>query len=121
MHEVTPALDDGPILGQARVPVLPGDTAEALAIGRRIGDRVLVIATSTGGTLAALAATDPELSERLAGVVLISPNFGVQNPKAGLLTLPVDERLQRLAQLLIDAVDPCVESRVEVAEATGHA
>ena len=40
---------------------------------------------------------------------------------AGLLTLPVDERLQRLAQLLIDAVDPCVESRVEVAEATGHA
>ncbi|KPQ13899.1 MAG: phosphoribosylglycinamide formyltransferase 1 PurN [Rhodobacteraceae bacterium HLUCCO18] len=31
VHEVTPALDDGPILGQARVPVLPGDTAETLA------------------------------------------------------------------------------------------
>ena len=31
VHEVTAALDDGPILGQARVPVLPGDTAEALA------------------------------------------------------------------------------------------
>ena len=31
VHEVTPVLDDGPILGQARVPVLPGDTAEALA------------------------------------------------------------------------------------------
>lgn len=31
VHEVTPALDDGPILGQARVPVLPGDTPEALA------------------------------------------------------------------------------------------
>ena len=30
VHEVTPALDDGPILGQARVPVLPDDTAEAL-------------------------------------------------------------------------------------------
>jgi phosphoribosylglycinamide formyltransferase 1 len=28
VHEVTPVLDDGPILGQARVPVLPGDTAE---------------------------------------------------------------------------------------------
>jgi phosphoribosylglycinamide formyltransferase-1 len=24
-------LDDGPILGQARVPILPGDTPEALA------------------------------------------------------------------------------------------
>ncbi|MGL4281511.1 MAG: phosphoribosylglycinamide formyltransferase [Albidovulum sp.] len=31
VHEVTPVLDDGPILGQARVPVMPGDTADALA------------------------------------------------------------------------------------------
>ncbi len=31
VHEVTPALDDGPVLGQARIPVLPGDTPETLA------------------------------------------------------------------------------------------
>lgn len=31
VHVVTPVLDDGPVLGQARVPVLPGDTAETLA------------------------------------------------------------------------------------------
>ena len=31
VHLVTPELDAGPILGQARVPVLPGDTAETLA------------------------------------------------------------------------------------------
>lgn len=31
VHEVTPVLDAGPILGQARVPVLPGDDAETLA------------------------------------------------------------------------------------------
>ncbi len=31
VHEVTAALDDGPILGQARVPVLAGDSAETLA------------------------------------------------------------------------------------------
>lgn len=31
VHEVTPALDDGPILGQAEVPVLPDDTEETLA------------------------------------------------------------------------------------------
>ena len=31
VHEVTADLDSGPILGQARVPVLPGDTAETLA------------------------------------------------------------------------------------------
>lgn len=31
VHEVTAALDDGPVLGQSRVPILPGDTPETLA------------------------------------------------------------------------------------------
>lgn len=31
VHEVTAKLDDGPILGQARVPIREGDTAETLA------------------------------------------------------------------------------------------
>lgn len=31
VHIVNAALDDGPILGQARVPVLPGDTPDMLA------------------------------------------------------------------------------------------
>jgi len=31
VHLVTPELDAGPILGQARVPVLPGDTEATLA------------------------------------------------------------------------------------------
>ncbi len=31
VHEVTAVLDDGPLLGQARVPILPEDTAETLA------------------------------------------------------------------------------------------
>ena len=31
VHEVTAGLDDGPVLGQARVPVLPGDTPATLA------------------------------------------------------------------------------------------
>ena len=35
VHEVVPDLDSGPILGQAAVPVLPGDTPDTLA------DRVL--------------------------------------------------------------------------------
>lgn len=31
VHEVTPLLDDGPILGKAQVPVLPDDTPDSLA------------------------------------------------------------------------------------------
>ena len=34
VHVVTPALDDGPLLGQVPVAIVPGDTAEAL--GRRV-------------------------------------------------------------------------------------
>lgn len=64
------------------------DMAEAIAIGRRLGERVLVIATSTGGTLAAIAATDPVLSRDMAGIVMISPNFGVRRLEGRLLDLP---------------------------------
>lgn len=64
------------------------DMAEAMAIGRRLRERVLVIATSTGATLTALAATDPVLSDGMAGVVLISPNFRINSRAAGLLELP---------------------------------
>jgi len=64
------------------------DMAEAMAIGRRLGNRVLVISTSTGATLAAVAATDPVLSRDMAGVVLISPNFRVNSPAAVILDLP---------------------------------
>lgn len=64
------------------------DVAEAMAIGRRLGDRVILVGTSTGGTLAALAATDPQLSQGLAGVVLISPNFELRNRMAWMLELP---------------------------------
>jgi alpha-beta hydrolase superfamily lysophospholipase len=64
------------------------DTAEAMAIGRRLGDRVVVIATSTGGTLAAVAATEPALARDMAGIVLISPNFGLRRGEALLLDMP---------------------------------
>ena len=31
VHFVTPGMDEGPVIAQARVPVLPGDTADSLA------------------------------------------------------------------------------------------
>ncbi|MFN4170368.1 MAG: alpha/beta hydrolase [Pseudorhodobacter sp.] len=68
------------------------DMAEALEIGRRIGERVLVISTSTGGTLAAIAAADPDLAPVLmrdvAGMVFVSPNFGIDRLASFLLGLP---------------------------------
>ncbi len=64
------------------------DVGEALAIGRALGRKIIVMATSTGGTLAAAAALDHEAMQDVAGIIFISPNFGLQNPAARLLTLP---------------------------------
>ncbi|MBF0255042.1 MAG: nickel-dependent hydrogenase large subunit, partial [Gammaproteobacteria bacterium] len=42
-------------------------------------------------------------------------NFHPQGPLVqGLKTLPADQRLARLAQLLVDAIDPCVEAQLSI-------
>ncbi len=64
------------------------DTAEALDVARQTGDRVIILATSTGATLAALAMTQPDLAQGVAGVAMVSPNFAVNSPAAPLLTFP---------------------------------
>ncbi|MDP5216842.1 alpha/beta fold hydrolase [Ruegeria sp. 2205SS24-7] len=64
------------------------DAAEGLAAARATGDKVVVIATSTGATLAAAAALDPDLDQDIAAMVLVSPNFGINDPMAWVLTLP---------------------------------
>lgn len=79
---------DGAAMGDATVARWMHDTAEALAIARSIGERVVVIGTSTGGTLAVAAASDPQMSRHVAGLILVSPNFGVNSPLAPLLTFP---------------------------------
>ncbi|WP_164659954.1 carboxylesterase [Tropicibacter sp. Alg240-R139] len=64
------------------------DTAEGLAAARAVGDKVIVISTSTGGTLAAAAAVNPELSQDVAAMIFVSPNFGVNDPLAWIPGLP---------------------------------
>jgi len=45
IHEVTPDLDEGPILAQARVPVRPGDDAETLAARVLVEEHRLLVGT----------------------------------------------------------------------------
>jgi alpha-beta hydrolase superfamily lysophospholipase len=79
---------DGKAMAEASAGDWVEDLAEAMAIGRALGDRVLVISTSTGSTLAAVGATDPALSQGLAGIVMVSPNFGLRSAAAKILDLP---------------------------------
>ncbi len=60
------------------------DTEAMLRLARGIGNRVVIIGTSTGGTLASWAASDTGMARDLAAVVLISPNYTLANP-AGVL------------------------------------
>ena len=55
---------------------------EAYAIGKQLGKKVILMSTSTGGTLAIkLAAEFPEI----AGLILLSPNIAINDPNAWLL------------------------------------
>jgi len=78
---------DGAAMAEPTVNDWYNDTVEALEIGRKIGRKVVVIAVSTGATFATWAATKPALMKDVAGVVLISPNYGVNNSASALLTL----------------------------------
>ncbi|MET3580683.1 pimeloyl-ACP methyl ester carboxylesterase [Mesorhizobium robiniae] len=78
----------GAAMAEGSVNAWINDYEEALAIGRAIGDKVIVIATSTGGSLAAWAATQPGASDGVAAIAFISPNFGVKASGAELLTMP---------------------------------
>ncbi len=70
------------------------DAAEALAIGRMLGDRLIVVGTSTGATLA-LAASDLEDFASVASLVLISPNFSPKGDSADFLLRPFGPPIAR--------------------------
>ena len=79
----------GDSMGVATARAWITDSEWALAAGTALGDSVLLIGTSTGGTLAAWLAAQPEPTRRaLQAVVLISPNFGVKGATAAVLSWP---------------------------------
>jgi phosphoribosylglycinamide formyltransferase-1 len=66
VHEVVPELDSGRILGQAAVPVLPGDTPDGLAA------RVLALEHRLYPAVLAAFARDPDAA-RAAPLALFAP------------------------------------------------
>ncbi|WP_233270352.1 alpha/beta hydrolase [Chachezhania sediminis] len=86
----------GAAMAEATARAWMQDMAEGIAAARAVGDRVVVIGTSTGGTLALAAALDPDLSKDVAAVVLVSPNLGVNSPVARFMTWPFARHLMAL-------------------------
>ncbi len=78
----------GDAMAEASVSDWMQDMVEGLAAARAVGDKVIVLATSTGATLASVAALDTEMSRDVAAMVMVSPNFGLHDPASFVLTLP---------------------------------
>ncbi len=67
----------------------------AYAIGKKIGKKVIIMSTSTGGTLSLqLAATYPEI----AGLIMYSPNIEINNPAAFVLNNPWGLQIARFVK-----------------------
>lgn len=68
---------------------------EAYAIGKQLGEKVILMGTSTGGTLALqLAAAYPDI----AGLILLSPNIAINDPNAWITNNPWGLQIARLVK-----------------------
>ena len=69
-------------LGNFTAEGLWNSAKQAYAIGKQLGKKVILMSTSTGGTIALkLAAEYPDI----AGLILLSPNIAINDPNAWLL------------------------------------
>jgi pimeloyl-ACP methyl ester carboxylesterase len=69
-------------------------TQQALAIGKAIGEKVIVMSTSTGGTVALMLAA--EYPDDVFALINMSPNIAINDPNAWLLNNPWGLQIARL-------------------------
>lgn len=72
------------------------DFAEAMEIGRRIGQEIIIMSCSTGGTITTIGLANPALSKNVAATIFLSPNFGLRTSGEFLLRSPLGGILARL-------------------------
>ncbi len=88
LREVEPMLD-------LSADAVIDSAKEAIAVGKQLGEKVILMATSTGGTLALhLAGRDPDI----AGILLYSPNIEIYDSNSKLLTKPWGLQLAKLVK-----------------------
>lgn len=78
----------GDAMAEATVADWMRDLTEGIAAAKRAGERVVILSTSTGGTLVTAAADDAAVMEGVAGLIFVSPNYGLNNPAAALIGWP---------------------------------
>ena len=61
---------------------------DAWDIASRLGERVVIVATSTGAPLSIWLASQPGVADNLQALLFMSPNFKIRSPLGFLLTWP---------------------------------
>ena len=79
-------------MGEASVQDWLADTVEAVRIGQALGERVLVMGVSTGGTLGTWLALRPE-GQAVSAYVFMSPNYGPKDKRSELINGPWGQQL----------------------------
>ncbi len=69
---------------------------EALAIGNAIGEKIILMSTSTGGTMALMLAA--EYPDDVFAMINMSPNVAINDPNAWLLNNPWGLQIARLVK-----------------------
>jgi len=95
------------LLREAKPTELFKCALEALRMGLSLGDRVILFGCSTGGALATWLATLKEAQPDIAGLVLISPAYGLGHP-----LYPVLKHTFAVLRLLPKWLCPMVRSSV---------
>ncbi|MDF1661944.1 MAG: alpha/beta fold hydrolase [Planctomycetota bacterium] len=84
----------GETMGSATLNDWLNDAYESLRIGQRLGNKVIIVGTSTGATLGTWLAAQADVN--LDGLIMISPNFGLNDPRAGILSGPWGLQMMKL-------------------------
>ncbi len=82
-------------------------------IARQLGERVVIVATSTGVPLSIWLTSQPEVSTRVAALLCMSPNFGIHSRYDFLLTAPFSRYWIHYAVGAEQAWDPMNEAQAK--------
>lgn len=82
---------------EVTVNALLNDANEALEIGKRIGDKVILIGSSTGGSLASWLASENH-KDAIAAIVMLSPNFGLKRKESEIILHPWGQNILNLVE-----------------------
>lgn len=82
---------DGDDLAKATAEDWIQDVWHAWQIAESLGEKVVIIATSTGATVAEWLLSQNEIMEKLSCAVYLSPNFGINRPFSAILSWPLSQ------------------------------